>query len=123
MRLEMRCHLLDFVGGMVQQQVAAMGSQDLLIAISFAEYAQPVVEVVQDAQIRGIPTLTITDTLVSPLARHATVTFILQDADVHRFRPVAAPMTLIQSMIIALSYARDKEIEKAKRKGRRVARI
>ena len=122
-RLEIRCHLLDFVGVMVPQQVAAIGSEDLLVAISFAEYAQPVVEVVQDDQIRGIPTLTITDTLVSPLAKHATVTFILRDADVHRFRPVAAPMTLIQSMIIALSYARDKEIEEAKSKGRRAARI
>ncbi len=106
------------------QQAAAIGSEDLLVGISFAEYAPPVVEVVQDAQIRGVPTLTITDALVSPLAKNATVTFILRDVDVHRFKPVAAPMTLIQSMIIAVSYAREKAIEKAKSKskGPRAAR-
>ena len=120
-RLEMRCHLLDSVGGLLPQQAAAIGSEDLLVGISFAEYAPPVVEVVQDAQIRGVPTLTITDALVSPLAKNATVTFILRDVDVHRFKPVAAPMTLIQSMIIAVSYARDKAIEQAKNKGRRTA--
>ncbi len=65
--------------------------------------------------------MTITDALASPLAKNATVTFILRDVDVHRLKRVAAPMTIIQSMIIAVSYAREKAIEKAS-KGRRAAR-
>ena len=106
-RLEYRCHLLDFVGGMVPQQVAAMRPDDLLVAVAFAEYTPAVVEVVRDAHIRGIPTLTITDLISSPLAKHGTLFFTVDDADIHRFRPVAGAVSLIQSIIIALSYRKD----------------
>ena len=106
-RLEMRCQLLDFVGGMVPQQAATMRHDDLLVAVSFAEYTPAVVEVVRDAAIRGIPTLAVTDKPGSPLARHADVAFTVDEADVHRFRPIAASIALAQSLVIALSYARD----------------
>ena len=102
-RLERRCQLLDFVGGMVLQQVATMRSTDLLVAVSFTEYAPSVVEVVRDAHIRGIPTLTITDLPSSPLAMHGTVWFTVDNADVHQFKPIAGAIALVQSLIIALS--------------------
>ncbi len=121
-RLEYRCQLLDFVGGMVPQQVTTMTPKDLLIAISYAEYAPPVVDVVKDAHIRGIPVLTITDTLSSPLARNAAVCFTMNDADVHRFRPLAATMGLVQSLIIALGYLRDAREKSSAKRGRRQAR-
>ena len=106
-RLEYRCHLLDSVGGMLPQQVATIGTDDLLVAVSFAEYAQPVVDVVSDAHIRNIPVLAITDSMASPLARNSDLYFLLRDAEVHRFRPLAAPIVLAQSLIIALGYYRD----------------
>lgn len=106
-RLEIRCHLLDFVGGMVPQQVVTMTPDDLLIAVSYAEYAPPVVEVVQDVFIRDIPTLTITDTLSSPLARYAHLYFTVNDSAVHRFRPLTASMALVQTLLIGLGYRKD----------------
>ena len=106
-RLEYRCHLLDSVGGMLPQQVATIGLDDLLIAVSFAEYAQPVVDVVSDAHIRRVPVLAITDSMTSPLARNSSLYFEVRDAEVHRFRPLAAPIVLAQSLIIALGYFRD----------------
>jgi DNA-binding MurR/RpiR family transcriptional regulator len=109
MRLEIPCHLLDNVGGMVPQQVATIGPNDLLVAVAFAEYTPSVVEVVHDAHIRGIPTLTITDVPSSPLAKHGSVYFTVDDADIHRFRPIAGSISLVQSLIIALSYFRDAE--------------
>lgn len=102
-RLERRCQLLDFVGGMVLQQVATMRSDELLVAVSFSEYAPSVVEVVRDAHIRGIPTLTITDLPSSPLAKHGTLWFTVDNADVHQFKPIAGAIALVQSLIIALS--------------------
>jgi DNA-binding MurR/RpiR family transcriptional regulator len=101
-RSERRSQLLDAVGGMVPQQVATMGMDDLLVAVSFAEYAPLTVDVVQDVHIRGIPTLTITDTEVSPLARNATLAFIIRDPEIHPFRSLAAPMCLVQSLVVAL---------------------
>ena len=109
MRLEMRCQLLDNVGGMVPQQVATIGPKDLLVAVAFAEYTPAVVEVVHDTHIRGIPTLTITDVPSSPLAKHADLYFTADDADIHRFRPIAGSISLVQSLNIALSYIRDAE--------------
>ncbi|MBT5266164.1 MAG: MurR/RpiR family transcriptional regulator [Rhodospirillaceae bacterium] len=105
-RMEMRCQLLDFVGGMVPQQVATLRSTDLLVAISFTEYTPSVVEVVRDAHIRGVPTLTITDVPSSPLAKHGTVYFTVDNADVHQFKPIAGSIGLVQSLIIALSLGR-----------------
>jgi DNA-binding MurR/RpiR family transcriptional regulator len=107
LRLEQRAQLLDFVGGMVPQQVATLRPTDLLIAVAFAEYTPVVLEVVRDVHIRNIPTLTITDVPTSPLAKHGTVYFCVDDADIHRFRPVAGSMSLAQSLIIGLSYLKD----------------
>jgi len=117
-RLETRCQLLDAVGGMVPQQAATMTPDDLLIAVSFAEYAQPVVEVVKDTHIRGIPILAITDRLTSPLAKNSTLCFPVDDADVHRFRPLAATMALAQTLIIALGYYHDATAKPRRRKGK-----
>ena len=112
-RLEYRCHLLDSVGGMLPQQVATIGAADLFVAVSFAPYAQPVVDVVSDAHIRNVPVLAITDSMASPLARNSSLYFEVRDADVHRFRPLAAPIVLAQSLIIALGYFRDARIAQA----------
>lgn len=101
-RSERRCHLLDAVGGMVPQQVATMTGDDLLIAVAFAEYAALTVDVVRDVHIRGIPTLTITDTAWSPLARNASLAFAIKDPDIHPFRSLAAAMCLVQTLIVAL---------------------
>jgi len=108
-RLERRCQLLDFVGGMVPQQIAALRKTDLLIAVAFAEYTPAVVDAVTDVHIRGIPLLTITDVPTSPLARHSDLYFCVDDADIHRFRPIAGSISLVQSLIVSLSYIQDAE--------------
>lgn len=106
-RLERRCHLIDFVGGMVPQQIATLRQSDLLIAIAFAEYTPAVVDAVRDVHIRDIPTFTLTDVPTSPLARHSDLYFCVDDADIHRFRPIAGSISLVQSLIIGLSYYQD----------------
>ena len=122
-RLEYRCHLLDSVGGMLPQQVATIGADDLFVAVSFAPYAQPVVDVVSDAHIRNVPVLAVTDSMASPLARNSRLHFVVRDAEVHRFRPLAAPIVLAQSLIIALGYYRDARIAQAAKGAREPARL
>ena len=102
-RLERRAVFLDFVGGMVPQQAAMIGERDLLFAASYAEYAKPVVEVVMDTHIRGVPILAITDNPMSPLAKHSALSFLVHDDADHRLRPLSASINLIQSLIYALS--------------------
>ena len=115
-RLERRCQLLDAVGGMVPQQVATMTTDDLLIAVSFAEYAAFTVDTVKDAQIRGIPTLTITDRETSPLAHHADLSFLLGDPDGPAFRPLAGALCLAQTLVVAAADARIPATPKAPRR-------
>lgn len=105
-RLEMPAHLLDAVGGMLPQQVAAMRPDDLLVAVSFEPYSPQVVDLVEDAYIRGLPVLTITDTPVSPLIRNATLGFAVEEFHATNFRPVSAPMCLAQSLVATLGLRR-----------------
>jgi DNA-binding MurR/RpiR family transcriptional regulator len=106
-RLEYRCTLLDFVGGMVPQQAATLQGDDLLVAVAFAEYTPAVVDIVHDVHIRGVPILAITDVPSSPLARHSSLSFLVDDMDVHRFRPIAGAICLVQAMMIALGATRE----------------
>lgn len=106
-RLEYPSQLLDGVGGVAPQQAATMTSDDLLIAVSYAEYAKEVVEIVKDVHIRGIPVLAITDNLSSPLATYSKQSFNVRESDVHRFRPLTGSMVLAQTLILTLGYFRD----------------
>ncbi|MBC8267697.1 MAG: MurR/RpiR family transcriptional regulator [Rhodospirillaceae bacterium] len=106
-RLEYPCQLLDGVGGMAPQQASTMTNADLLITVSYAEYAKEVVEIVKDVHIRGIPVLAITDNLSSPLATYSRQSFCVRESDVHRFRPLTGSMVLAQTLILTLGYFRD----------------
>ena len=101
-RLERRCSILDFGGGMAAQQVANMKQGDVLAAISFAEYAAPVVEVVREAHLRGVTVLAITDTPSSPLARNSSVVFYVDDDTPAQFKPISGPIGLVHTLIIGL---------------------
>jgi DNA-binding MurR/RpiR family transcriptional regulator len=108
-RLELPCSFIDFVGGMAPQQAAAITDRDLLIAVSFAEYAPSVVDIVKDVYIRGIPLIAITDSELSPLATHSTLSFKVRDDTIRRFRPLAPSLLLAQTLILGLSYLKDQE--------------
>lgn len=107
-RLELKCMLLDFVGGMAPQQAAAMTERDLLFAVSFAPYAPEVVKIVKDAHIREVPVLAVTDSERSPLATHSAHSFKVHDDSIRRFRPLSPSIVLVQCLILGLSYLKDK---------------
>ena len=102
-RLERRCSLLDFGGGMAEQQVANMTHDDLLVAIAFTPYSQSVVDIVRDARVRGLQILALTDTAASPLSRGATVSFRVDKTVAGPFRPIAGAIGLVQTIIEGLS--------------------
>ena len=101
-RLERRCSILDFGGGMAAQQVANMRPADVLVAIAFAEYSAPVVDVVREAHLRGVTVIAITDSASSPLARNSTVVFYVGDETTEQFRPIAGAIGLVHTLIISL---------------------
>ena len=67
-----RVHLVSGFGGMYREQIRSVKKGDVVIAISFAPYGKETQYCVRAAQHHGAKTLVITDSQLSPLARHAS---------------------------------------------------
>lgn len=80
-----------------------MRPSDLLFAVAFRLYATEVVNVVEEAAARDIPTLAISDSTLSPLAKNATVLLAVPEHQYTFSRSLAAPMCLSQALAVALA--------------------
>ena len=99
-----RVGLVSALGSMHEGQMRSVRPGDVMIAISFAPYAEETVLVAQHAVQRGAKLIAITDSRMSPLARDAQISFIVQDNATFGFRSLTATMGLAQSLFIALAY-------------------
>lgn len=102
-RSELHCSLLDFGGGMAEQQVVNMGHDDLLICISFSPYTPSVLDVTRDAHLRRCPIIAITDSADSPLAKNSTVAFFAGNETTGQFKPISGAIGLVQSLCMGLA--------------------
>jgi DNA-binding MurR/RpiR family transcriptional regulator len=100
--INLRCFLLDGVGGMHQEQELLIRGNDAVIVISFYPYANETQHTVDNAVTRGNPVIVFTDSPLSPLAQQATVCFVVKEAEVHSFRSITSTMCLVQSLAISL---------------------
>lgn len=103
-RLEQRAHLMDGIGGTLRQQASLPRKTDVLVAVSFPPYSAQVVETVAEQHGRGVPTVAITDSPVSPLALEADIAFPIKHQAERPFRSLIAPMCLAQTLVVALGY-------------------
>jgi DNA-binding MurR/RpiR family transcriptional regulator len=108
-RLPCQVHLVDSIGGMALEQGRQVVRGDVLVAVSFEPYSADVASVAAGAEQRGADVIAITDSPLSPIAAHATLSFSVHDADVRMFRSLAASMSLAQALVIALAYRLEKE--------------
>ena len=99
-----RIQLVSGVGHMHEGQVRSVRKGDVMVAISFAPYAEETLEVAQAAVQRGARLIAMTDSRMSPLARDATVVLPVQDSATFGFRSLTSTMGLAQSLFIALAY-------------------
>lgn len=99
--LGIRSHLIDAVGGMLREQVQIVGKRDLLVAVSFRSYAPEVVEAVE-ALAPAVPVIALTDSALSPIARRATVTLEIQEAEIEGFRSLSVQMCLALCLLVSL---------------------
>lgn len=101
-RIRSRAILLDGMGGMLQQQSAAMRKTDALFASTFEPYAKETADTIRQAAEQGTPVVVFTDSPLSPVAAHATVCLEVHDAKLHNFRSLAASMCLAQALVVAV---------------------
>ncbi len=99
-----RVCLVSSMGSMHLGQMRSVRRGDVMVAISFAPYAEETLACVAAAQERGAQLIAITDSGMSPLARKAQTTLQVQDNSTFGFRSLTATMGLAQSLFIALAY-------------------
>jgi DNA-binding MurR/RpiR family transcriptional regulator len=104
-QMNVRNVLVDSVGGMFFQQVNHATSRDVIFAISSKAYSPEVVQVVRESAQRAVPVIAITDSPLSPLAKHAEVSLEVQQASVAMFRSLAVTMTLAITLVVGLGNA------------------
>ncbi|HEX4508871.1 MAG TPA: MurR/RpiR family transcriptional regulator [Burkholderiaceae bacterium] len=108
-----RIQLVSALGSMHEGQLRSARAGDVLLAISFAPYAEETLTVVEAALARGAQVIAITDSRMSPLARDAAAVLLVQDHATFGFRSLTGTMALAQSLFIALAYALELEVEPA----------
>jgi len=109
---------IDGIGGMMQQQVHSISKDDLLIAVSYHPYAEEAVHLIDSAVDKRCRVLSISDSLVSPVAKPATQVLQVREAEVHKFRSLSASMCLAQSLVIAYALSVSQKRRNASAQGR-----
>lgn len=99
-----RIGLVTGIGGMQQGQMRSVRKDDVMIAISFSPYAEETISVAKLAVERGAKLIAMTDSQMSPLAKLAKATLIVQDNSTFGFRSLTSTMSMAQSLFIALAY-------------------
>jgi len=105
-RSERASSLLDFAGGMAGPQIATIGADDVLVAIAFPPYSQPVVDIVLDAYVSGRKVLAITDGPASPLASNSQLQLYVDAGAASAFQPISGAIGLVQTLITAMNWAK-----------------
>jgi DNA-binding MurR/RpiR family transcriptional regulator len=102
-----RVALLDGLGSALGEQAVAATPQDALVAISFRTYNPDTARVFPELVARGIPAVSITDSLLSPIVEGAEVVFEIPDMPEAALRTMVAPMSLAQALAVGLTLAHD----------------
>lgn len=99
-----RTLFIDGVAGLTKQQVQTIGPKDVLIAVSYHPYAEETIQAVEMAAARGATILSISDSLVSPIAKPANLVLHVRESEVRTFRSLAASICLAQALVIGFAF-------------------
>ncbi len=96
---------IDSVGGMTRQQIHGITPKDLLITVSYHPYAEEAVQLIEAAVERDCKVLSISDSLVSPVAKPASLVLQVREAEIRKFRSLSASMCLAQALVISFAFS------------------
>lgn len=107
-RVGKRAHLIDNLGAMREQQLAAMAPDDVLFVLTFDDYTPETIELAKAAHRRGRKLLVVTDNELSPIATLGAHTLFVKEARLGHFRSQVPAMVLCQSIIVSLGSVIDR---------------
>lgn len=96
---------LSQLGGMQDSQLRAVQRGDVMIAVSFAPYAEETVACVQLARARGARVIAITDSRMGPLAAEADAVLSVTEPSTLGFRGLTSSMALAQGLFLGYAHA------------------
>jgi len=97
-------HLVTGLGAMHEGQLRGLRQGDVMVAISYAPYADETQLAARQACERGARLIVLTDSRMSPLTADAAVTLLVSESSTFGFRSLTNTMALVQSLFIALAY-------------------
>lgn len=101
-RIGKPAHLVDNLGAMRAEQIAAMGPDDTLLVMTFDDYTPETVDAARMAAKAGHRVLAITDNALSPVVELATHVLFVNEARLGHFRSQVPAMVVCQAMIVSL---------------------
>jgi DNA-binding MurR/RpiR family transcriptional regulator len=106
-------HHVTGLGAMHDGQLRGLREGDVMVAISYAPYAEETLQAAQIALARGARLIAITDSRMSPLGNDAAVTLVVHESSTFGFRSLTNTMALAQSLFIALAYRLELDVPPA----------
>jgi DNA-binding MurR/RpiR family transcriptional regulator len=100
-----RVVFVDGLGGTAHEQARAMTPRDLLIVLSHRPYVDVAAQLVRAAVDAKCPVLSISDSLVSAVAKPATLALQAREAEFPGTGSLAASMCLAQSLLASCAFA------------------
>jgi DNA-binding MurR/RpiR family transcriptional regulator len=118
-RIGKRAFLLDNLGSMRAEQLAAMDPGDALLVITFDDYTPETVELAKNAHAAGRTVLAITDNELSPVAPVARHVLYVKEGRLGHFRSQVPAMVLCQTLVMSLGYRNPEAAAKSSARGRK----
>jgi DNA-binding MurR/RpiR family transcriptional regulator len=115
--VDKRVQLVDGTGGMVMEQVRAIGRQDAILAISFTPYGKETLACVRHAHRRGAKAIVLTDSRMAPLARNADALLVVPEGSAFAFRSLTNTLCVGQALFVALAYRLESKVEETRDRG------
>ncbi len=103
-------------GSEMFEQIMNIGEGDVMIAISFPRYSKRIIHAVEYAQNAGANVISITDSVESPIAVHASQLLVAQSDMVSFVDSLVAPLSVINALIVAVSRVKQEEFSERLRK-------
>lgn len=91
--------LLDAGGGAFADDLRSFGAEDAMFAVSVEPYTHETVLAVEYARDHGGTTVAMTDSLVSPLIRHADHALVVDKESPSFFHSVAPAMAAVEALV------------------------
>ncbi len=105
-KLKIRCQLVGTAAGIDDDMLAFADDGDAAFAVSFSPYAAETISQALAVSCKGIPVVSLTDSVFSPLAECSAVWFELAEADHAGFRSLSASMAFAMALTVAVAEKR-----------------